>query len=88
MALAVLIAWQLLIALTVVFAVVVLMRRGKAGVRFAATVIPGAVLCYGFVSAAAGLGEGVWSASSMGFLVALAIGAAGLGLVAFGICGK
>ena len=40
----------------------------------------GALLMYGFVSAGAGLGEGVWTADSPGLWVAVAVGGVGLAL--------
>lgn len=81
MALVVLIGWQALVLASIVLTSVVIWRRRAAGIPWGVALVAGAILSFGFVSAAAGLGEGTWSVSSAGFLMAVGIG--GLGLMSF-----
>jgi hypothetical protein len=87
MALGVLIGWQVLILVSVVVAALVLWRRGSAGIAASVAAIGGAALSYGFVSAAIGLAEDEWTATSTGFLIAMGIGVLGLACFCVGLLG-
>ena len=83
----ILIVWILLFAFAVVAGIVLAIVRGPTSLKWTVLQILGTVLLYGFFTAAVGIGEGEWTFSSPGFLVAMTIGFAGAALMFIGIRG-
>ena len=83
----ILIVWYLLVISAVIAAIVVAVIRGASSLKWSGQIMLGTLLYYGFISAALGVSEGVWTATSPGLLVALAIGSAGMALTVTGIRG-
>ena len=81
----ILIVWILLFAFAVVGGIVLAIVRGPTSLKWTVLQILGTVLLYGFFTAAVGIGEGEWTFSSTGFLVAMTIGFAGVALMFIGI---
>lgn len=83
----ILLVWILLFASAVAAAIVMVIVRGPTSLKWSVLPILGTVLLCGFMSAAVGIGELVWTFSSFGFLVAMTIGFAGVALTVIGIRG-
>lgn len=83
----ILVVWFLLVIASIITAIVMAVARGATSLKWSVQVMLGTLLYYGFISAALGVSEGVWTATSPGLLVALAIGSAGMALTVTGIRG-
>ena len=83
----ILLVWFLLVISSVITAITMAVVRGAASLKWSVQIVLGALLYYGFISAALGASEGVWTASSPGLWVALAICIAGVALTVTGIRG-
>ena len=79
--------WFLLVIASIITGIVMAVARGAASLKWSVQIVLGALLYYGFISAALGVSEGVWTVTSPGLLVALAIGIAGMALTVTGIRG-
>lgn len=77
----ILIVWILLFAFAVVAGIVLAIIRGPTSLKWTVLQILGTVLLYGFFTVAVRIGEGEWTFSSPGFLVAMTIGLAGVALM-------
>ena len=83
----ILLVWILLVSSSIITAIVMAMVRGVTSLKWSALTMLGTALCYGFISAGLGVSEGVWTVTSPGLLVALAIGIAGVALTTIGMLG-
>ena len=83
----ILLVWFLLVISSAISTIVMAVVRGATSLKWSVQIMLGTLLYCGFISAALGVSEGVWSATSPGLLVALAIGIAGMALTVTGIRG-
>ncbi|MCA9248434.1 MAG: hypothetical protein KDA42_15010 [Planctomycetales bacterium] len=85
MGIVVMFGWLLLALVGLAAFLSLALRGGVAGAVRGLPAVVGALLSYGFVSAAMGVMEGVWTPEWGGFWVALAVGACGLAGIAYSL---
>ncbi|MBT5608708.1 MAG: hypothetical protein HN742_24410 [Lentisphaerae bacterium] len=83
----ILLVWFLLMISSIATGIVMAVVRGVGSLKWSAQTVLGTLLYYGFISAGLGVSEGVWTATSPGLLIALAVGGAGVALTIVGIRG-
>ena len=77
-------AWFGLLIASIVVAILIISKRGAAGVGWASCTILGALLSWAWPSAVIGLYEIDDYASSAGFMISLAIGVVGIAMFGIG----
>ena len=83
----ILLVWGLLASCSVITAIVLAFVKGATSLKWSVQFVLGTLLYYGFISAGLGVSEGVWTMTSPGFLVAVALGIGGVVLAINGVLG-